>query len=356
MQAEHLCELLQITQAELRARQEFLGLTEKDADNLVRLAKILEADAVDIVREFYDRLGGHEELKRFLSDPETVHRLRESQRRYLLSLGQGIDQLDMIETRLRIGYTHERIGLKQKWYLGGYAILFELIMQRVTVRCLGDGMAIASLAITLNKVLKFDEILVVDTYYHATTHRLESTLHQLEEAQQHLQEYSRLDGLTKAFNRKYLMEALEVELLRSIRFHHPFTLLFLDFDHFKYLNDSYGHVFGDLVLEHSAALIRGVIRPSDVFGRYGGEEFAVGLVECDEESGRRIAERIRLKLARTNVMQGEVSASVTCSIGLTALRPGVDQIGTLLGEADRALYQAKSAGRNQVVSWSPQSS
>ncbi len=111
-----------------------------------------------------------------MSDPALVARLKGTQRQYLLSLGLSADCVEYAEGRLRIGLTHERVGLKQKWYLGAYHKLFELILQRIADRYLGDERRLSSLTHTLNKIVTFDEIIVVETYFHATMQRLEESL------------------------------------------------------------------------------------------------------------------------------------------------------------------------------------
>ena len=349
MDAEHpLCARLPLSAAELRNRLAFLWVTREDQQYMAQIHAVIQDHADDLIAEFYEHLSGFPELAPFLSNPERLARLKATQRTYLLTLGQQADQLPYAEDRLRIGFTHERIGLEQKWYLGAYAKLFELIMRRLAVRH-DDARLLTSLAITLQKYLKLDQTFLVETYYQSTMARLEASLQELEQVRQHLEEQSRIDELTNAYNRAYLEEALQAELQRSRRFRHPFTLLFLDLDHFKRVNDDFGHACGDFVLKRSAGLVRGAIRPADILGRYGGEEFAVGLVECDESTAVRIAERIREAIARARLLYEGHEIVITVSIGVSMLRPEIEKIETLLAQADSALYQAKAAGRNRVM-------
>ena len=343
-----LCDQLQITAEELRTRLTFLSFGEQDGRNLVEIRDVIASRVDEIIGEFYDHLLQFEELRGILSDPILVERLKGSQRQYLLSLGQLGDDVEYAETRLRVGLTHERVGLKQKWYLGAYHKLFELILQPLAVRYSGDACRLSSLVLTLNKVLSLDEIFVVETYYHATTQRLEDSLGQLKDAHRQLIEISRLDPLTQANNRHALMESLELELRRSHRYRHPFAFLFLDIDHFKAINDRYGHAFGDKVLQRIVGIAKAQVRPPDIVGRYGGEEFAIGLVECSLEGALRIAERIRLRIAEASIVWEQNVASVTVSIGIAMLTPDVDQVESLIDRADRALYEAKAKGRNRV--------
>lgn len=343
-----LCEQLQITAEELQTRLAFLSFGEQDGRNLVEIREVISSRVDEMIGEFYDHLLQFEELRGILSDPKLVERLKGSQRQYLLSLGQSADCLEYAEGRLRIGFTHERVGLKQKWYLGAYHKLFELILQRLSVRYSEDACRLSSLVLTLNKVLRLDEIFVVETYYRATMQRLEDSLCQLKDAHRQLEGLSRRDSLTPVNNRRALMEALALEFQRSRRYRHPFALLFLDVDHFKDINDRHGHAFGDQVLLHVVQLARGLIRPPDIIGRYGGEEFVIGLVECDQAGALQIAERIRLKIAQDQIAWEHHVTAVTVSIGVVMLSPEIDQVETLISRADQAMYHAKRRGRNRV--------
>lgn len=346
--ARSLCDQLQITSEEMQTRLAFLSFGDQDGRNLGEIRDVIASHVDGLVGKFYDHLLQFNELRGILSDATLVERLKGSQRRYLLSLGQFGDAAGYAEARLRIGLTHERVGLKQKWYLGAYHRLFELILQRLADRYSGDACRLSSLALTLNKIITLDEIFVVETYCHATMQRLEESLCQLKDAHRQLIEISRLDPLTQADNRRALMESLELEMRRSHRYHHPFALLFLDIDHFKEINDRYGHAFGDKVLQRIVWVARGQVRPPDIIGRYGGEEFAIGLVECSLEGAQRIAERIRLRIAESSIAWEQNVASVTVSIGIAMLTPEVDRVETLIDHADRALYEAKAGGRNRV--------
>jgi diguanylate cyclase (GGDEF)-like protein len=346
--ASSLCDQLQITGEELQTRLAFLSFGEQDRQNLSEIHDGIAAHVDEIIGSFYDHLLQFEELRRILFNATLVERLKGTQRQYLLSLGEIGDGVAYAEARLRIGLTHERVGLKQKWYLGAYHKLFELILQRLAVRYSADASRLSSLVLTLNKIITLDEIFVVETYYHATMQRLEDSLHQLKDVHRQLEDFSRRDSLTPVDNRRAVMEALAMEFHRSRRYQHPFALLFLDVDHFKEINDRHGHVFGDHVLLHIVELARGIIRPPDIMGRYGGEEFVIGLVECYQSGALQIAERIRLKIAQEQFTWEHHSTVVTVSIGVVMLSPEIDQVETLVTRADQAMYYAKRRGRNRV--------
>jgi diguanylate cyclase (GGDEF)-like protein/PAS domain S-box-containing protein len=168
----------------------------------------------------------------------------------------------------------------------------------------------------------------------------------IEEQLNHLANY---DGLTSIANRRYFTKLAKAELSRSTRYNHPFTLLLLDIDKFKSINDTYGHPTGDQVLIELAEKCQNLLRNSDIFGRFGGEEFAIVLVETDAEKGMELAERLRVKLSELSVLVDETKIQFTVSIGLTSKNDQKGTLDTIISRADNALYKAKESGRNKVV-------
>ncbi len=157
------------------------------------------------------------------------------------------------------------------------------------------------------------------------------------------------DPLTGADNRRSFLEKGAYELLRSRRYNHSFSFLMMDIDHFKAVNDTYGHQVGDEVLKELVSQSTKIIRATDIFGRLGGEEFAVILPETDDETAREMGERLRKELSKLSVKsdQGEIQVSV--SIGLAMLEDDTDTLVAIIGRADSALYKAKETGRNCLV-------
>ena len=154
------------------------------------------------------------------------------------------------------------------------------------------------------------------------------------------------DVLTGTWNRGALLDLLQREIERASRSQSPTGFLMLDLDHFKKVNDTYGHVAGDVVLREVARRISQVVRSYDLVGRYGGEEFLVVLPGCDQNQALQNAERIRSVIAERPVLAAGAEIVVTASIGVTVTTVSTVTEKEILAIADTALYEAKSAGRN----------
>ena len=171
--------------------------------------------------------------------------------------------------------------------------------------------------------------------------------HQLYSKVATLSELALTDELTKVANRRCFVDSVEAELVRCQRSEQPAALLLLDLDFFKSVNDTYGHQAGDEVLKATANRIKKALREYDIFGRIGGEEFAVFLSETDPDTALQVADRIRGILADCPIKAGIAELSVTTSIGI-ALTHGESNFEELYVQADSALYMAKRNGRNRA--------
>lgn len=171
--------------------------------------------------------------------------------------------------------------------------------------------------------------------------------HQLYSKVESLSELALTDELTKVANRRCFVDSVEAELARCQRTDKPAALLLLDLDFFKSVNDTYGHQAGDEVLKATANRIKKALREYDIFGRIGGEEFAVFLSETDPATALHVAERIRVILADYPIKAGIAELCVTTSIGI-ALTHGESNFEELYLQADSALYMAKRNGRNRA--------
>jgi two-component system cell cycle response regulator len=165
-----------------------------------------------------------------------------------------------------------------------------------------------------------------------------------------LREQATHDALTRLWNRHAIFDMLHKELARGTREHSPVGVLLLDLDHFKNINDTYGHVAGDAVLRETARRMMASVRPYDGIGRYGGEEFLIILPGCDEAMTQKQAERIRNAIGKEPMNLAESSARVTASFGATTALPGNKcDVEQLIHVADEALYRAKALGRDRSV-------
>lgn len=165
--------------------------------------------------------------------------------------------------------------------------------------------------------------------------------------EQELLRLSRTDSLTGACNRRYFLELARREVRRARRYQNPLSVLVIDLDHFKQVNDRYGHAAGDAALCHFVALARSTLREVDLLGRMGGEEFAVMLPETEADRALHAAERLRTRLSRRPLQWQGQAVALSTSIGVAQVDPGDGEIVASLQRADHALYRAKSRGRNR---------
>jgi diguanylate cyclase (GGDEF)-like protein len=157
-----------------------------------------------------------------------------------------------------------------------------------------------------------------------------------------------VDGLTQVFNRRYFEETVEREISRCHRYARSLTLVMVDIDHFKTINDTYGHLAGDHVLKHVASSIRTRIRREDILARYGGEEFAVLLPEVELKGAVQLAEKVRKLIEKQTFEFDKQGIPVTVSAGVATLTQPMHEASDLVRMADTHLYAAKTEGRNRV--------
>jgi len=173
---------------------------------------------------------------------------------------------------------------------------------------------------------------------------------------QKLEQMAVTDSLTGCFNRRYLMQQLEHEVLLNMRYQIPFAIFLFDIDYFKQINDKYGHLVGDEVIRSTANVVRSLLRRTDILARYGGEEFTVYLPHTNREQSEMLAERIMLAVEENRVETGSETVNVTISMGVLSesgqnlrFNDPKEYLREVFSSADAALYQAKNGGRNRVV-------
>jgi diguanylate cyclase (GGDEF)-like protein len=176
------------------------------------------------------------------------------------------------------------------------------------------------------------------------------TYRRLMELQRELEREAHTDVLTGCVSRRHFLDVTRLELARSRRHEEEVSLLMLDLDHFKAINDSHGHLVGDLVLQKVVQVCTAALRSEDTIGRLGGEEFAILLPETGRDKAMEVAERLCAGLAATEVpLDGEPAIRFTVSIGVATLTADDFSVSAMLDRADHALYKAKRRGRNRVV-------
>ncbi len=170
---------------------------------------------------------------------------------------------------------------------------------------------------------------------------------QLEQANAELAQLSRTDRLTGLYNRGYWEECLKQEFLRQQRSAEPASLIIFDIDHFKKVNDTYGHTLGDEAIRQVAQQLKSTARITDLAGRYGGEEFVLLLPSTSAEGAYEVAERLRKAIEAAVIQQGDLQLKITVSLGVSSYQSSFDSARDWLEAADQALYRAKNSGRNR---------
>jgi len=246
-----------------------------------------------------------------------------------VTIGRGGDSSIVLESDA-ISRRHARVQFKDGgWWVSdlgstnGTYVNDEPVTERRLRR--GDQLKVGD---TIFKYLAGSD---VETAYHEEIYRM-----------------TIVDGLTQAHNKRFLLDHLEKEMSRARRYGRPLTLMMLDLDHFKKVNDTYGHLAGDHVLRELASLVRGRIRRDEVFARYGGEEFALLLPEADLTKATPLAKDI-VALVDAHVFSFDrARIPVTVSIGVAELDASMSAPEAFIEAADRRLYEAKRSGRNCV--------
>jgi diguanylate cyclase (GGDEF)-like protein len=168
------------------------------------------------------------------------------------------------------------------------------------------------------------------------------------EANAKLERLASIDSLTGILNRRCFMEHALQECERAGRYHRQLSLLLIDLDRFKLVNDNHGHAAGDTAIRHAVARASSVLRSNDCIARYGGEELVVLLPETGLEMAERVAERVRQAIGATPIPHENVAIPLTASIGVAEWCGDAESLDQLLDRADQALYAAKQGGRDRV--------
>lgn len=353
-----LLEQMRISEFEIDYRKTLFSLTSEDIQ-ILRSAKPIIDDNIDfLVSKFYELQTSVPEISLLIGDADTLNRLRYAQRKYVIDLFSGLYDLEYVNNRLRIGLVHKRIGVEPKLYLSAIYTLKSLLIE-VLVKDIDDQSTLEKVLLALEKILLFDITLVFDTYIRSLLSEIEISKQKsdqyardledkVKERTKQLEEVSRTDPLTGLLNVRHLIETLTGMLRAAQRRSEPISIVYIDVDNFKSINDSLGHQGGDEVLRTISSAIQRVSRQEDSLFRYGGDEFCIVLPCCEETAAReiyaiRLVEEIRKK-----------QDDIVLSIGVVQTGP-IDYLEpeTLIQQADREMYRFKRAAKSENTEENP---
>lgn len=358
-----LNEQLRITAHEIAWRKKIFHISEKDIETLLEVKPIILSDLEDIVTTFYTKLVEIEGVAQVIGDAESLHRLKNHLQGYIRSLFEGPYNMEYVQTRLRIGLVHKRIGVPAKLYIAAYRILSKILRSKIREQNQENLCDIcSSRSNSLENLMLFDLVLVFDTYIQGLVNEVNRSKEDLEiyareledtvaSRTKELAEQASKDGLTGLYNQRTFYEYLRTELSRSQRRADTFTLCYFDLDNFKKANDTHGHIFGDQVLTNVATAIKQILRDEDIGARYGGDEFCIILPNASSEDAKKVCKRLISTFSKI-----DPDCIVTMSIGLAEFIPdsGIDT-DSLIKRADKAMYLSKKQSGHYITVYSDES-
>lgn len=346
---------LKITEREIIKRLEYLQISEDDSKVLLE-AKPLIAKNIDcIINEYYESLLKYSEVSRIIGDADSLSRLKKYVRQYVLDLFNGEYGEEYVHSRLRVGLVHKRIGVTPKLYIMAIRQLLNLLRKYLMDPSQKNCVNCHSRIDVVEKVIMFDLTLVFDTYIHSLVDELERGKEEIEKYADNLEEIitqktkkltemARQDGLTSLSNQRSFYEELRKANSRSRRLGEDLSLIYLDLDGFKKVNDTFGHKKGDEILVKTSAAILTTVRAEDTPARYGGDEFCIILPNTSINQAHDFAKRL---IEVFNKKSGD--SGVTLSIGIaTTNKDLLLDSDTLVKKADKAMYNSKKKSGHAI--------
>lgn len=325
-------------------RAAHLGLGPEDVELLRRVrCEAIEPRIEEIVARFRTFLAPlYDQLPAF--DRDFV---LSRQRDFLLKFGRGFGSDAYVDERILIGEAHVRWSIPLSDYALAHHHLQCLILE-VALSAGFESTLLPALTQTVCRITALDMALVIHAYHRTHVRSLERRLAtQVSETRRFRIDASR-DSLTGLLNRRGIEVALQQAILEAREKGRPLLIGIADLDRFKRVNDTHGHLVGDQVLQITARRMSQNLRKErDALGRWGGEEFLLLLGDTSPEVGREVGERIRRAICDTPIGADGLEIPISLSLGLSALAPD-DDLSSLIGRADEALYRAKAGGRNRV--------
>jgi len=347
--SQSLCDRFGFDGAGITERLRMIGLTNPN-DPIVAeefQTHVVQPHIDAIIDEFYDSLGQHPEFLQIVRERGHVNRLKMTQRKYLLNLGFQFETREYFEERLRVGTVHQHVGVSLSLYQCFYCLLQNLLISRIPQEMRLHPETFATLSTFIIKITSLDMSLAIETYHSTKVSTLEDSIDTIRDEGDLLRRTLQFDSLTQVCSRLYILQELRERLAAAHAESRPLSVVMADLDHFKNINDEYGHLMGDHVLRDVATRMVTGARGSDIVGRYGGEEFLIVFDNTELDLASELAERIRIRVMADPFCEDSVSLWVTASFGVALARPD-DTVEILTSRADQAMYAAKKGGRNQV--------
>lgn len=343
------CEKYGLDASHLHQRLLAVGLVDEDHKVASQLHhQVIVPHFSEIVASFLNQILKQEQVRAVLDRADVIEAEKLNLTKYLLRLGMGFDSLEYIEQRLRLGSAHATRGLSLSTFICNYHILIENVRKQCRLHRHHAPEDYENFVQFLHKLTVLDISLVADVYQSAQLKSLEQSLGGMNLLASHLEQKAITDSLTGMINHDHVFYELGRRLLKAREEQSPLCIIMADIDHFKKVNDTYGHLAGDEVLKEVASRLKTSLRGFDIVGRYGGEEFMLILHSANLSTAKAIAQRIRSRIMATPVDLPDTLLDVTLSLGV-ALAQDSDSAESLVERADRALYRAKHNGRNQVA-------
>lgn len=349
-----LLEQMRISEFDIEHRKELLAFGEEDVAALLACRALVEAHIDNLVDEFYKVQTNIAEIALLIGDADTLERLRNVQRRYILDLFGGVYDIEYVNNRLRIGMVHKRIGVEPKLYLSAIQMLRELLVG-VIEDSGDDAKLIRKRLKALEKLFYFDITLVFETYIRSLVSEIETAKNKsdqyarsLEEKvslrTRQLEEWMRTDPLTGVLNRRFFEETVTRAMRAAERRDEPLTVVYLDIDDFKLINDREGHKHGDEVLRAVGEALGAACRSEDSCFRYGGDEFCIVLPNCTASEARSGFCR------RLNETTDPRLAGIRFSVGIAQSGPGeYHDPQELVSRADADMYRDKQKAHGHLA-------
>lgn len=355
--AKTLTQQMSMTDNEIEQRKEILKFTPEHAKLLVACSDHIHQVTHILVEEFYEEQTQINEIELLIGDADTMKRLQNAMFGYIQSLFNGTYDSEYVSSRLRIGLVHKRIGVPPKLYLSGIQKLSELLTGAITDYFAENDAGSPHKTIeALDRLITFDVGLVFDTYIRSLTAEIEVGRDRIERhaadleivvrnRTEELEKQARNDPLTGLNNQRTFYECINKELAIAKRYQHVLSLIYLDIDGFKKLNDSQGHLAGDKILKQLAQVINNNLRETDHAARYGGDEFCVILPNTSVFDATVFTQRLNTEFAE---LINDKKISLSAGISQSGPEDFLDS-RTLIKNADTNMYKAKKNKGYSVI-------